>query len=166
MLHTAGAHLPVLMASHVAISHCGTTKFLSTQHYLTAHVGRSNYSIMLSTVGNIFSNTSILKRCDVSMQVCTFPLQLRKMYPASQLKFHTDTQQSYMYMFVMYTHTYQLIDIDGYRYRCRQRYQLLHTDMLRKNSFFPQLIISCQHVRQKSSIFVVCGKQMSHALSQ
>lgn len=49
MLHTTGAHFPVLMDPHVAISCCGIPEFLSAQHYLTAHVGKSNYSIILST---------------------------------------------------------------------------------------------------------------------
>lgn len=48
MSHTAGAHLPILLAPHVAVSDSGATKFLSTQHYLTAHPGKSNCSIMLA----------------------------------------------------------------------------------------------------------------------
>lgn len=49
MLHTAGAHLLIFMVPHVAISHCGTTEFLSMKHFLTAHIGKANYSVTFAT---------------------------------------------------------------------------------------------------------------------
>jgi len=63
VLHIAAAYPPIYTVPHFAVSHCCTTKFISTQHCLNVHNDKSDYSITLATksLRNIFSKTSIKK---------------------------------------------------------------------------------------------------------